>query len=64
MWDVAGREFGLGMCRFGRSWVGVGSGAGLVLGLGFELGQGQGQVLSGVGWGVRTLVGQVAGLKR
>ena len=61
MWDGVGREFGLGMCRFGRSWDEVGRGAGPVLGLGLDLGQGQ--VLSLVGWGARTLVGQVAGLK-
>ena len=40
----------------------MGRGAGLVLGLGFDLGQGQ--VPSLVGWGARTLVGQVAGPKR
>ena len=56
------RKFGLGMCRFGRNWVEVGRGAGLVLGLGFE--QGQGQVPGLVGWGARTLVGQVAEPKR
>ena len=62
MWDGVGREPGLGMCRFGRSWDGVGRGAGLVLGLGLDLGQGR--VLRLVGWGARTLVGQVAELKR
>lgn len=40
----------------------MGRSAGLVLGLGFDLGQGQVQVPSLVGWGARTLVGQVAGL--
>ena len=61
-WDEVGRDFGLGMCRFERSWDEVGRGSGLVLGLDF--GQGQGQVRSLVGWGGRTLVGQVAELKR
>ena len=42
----------------------MGRGAGLVLGLGLELGQGQGQILGLVGWGARTLVGQVGELKR
>ncbi len=62
MWDGVGSEFGLGRCRFERSWDEVGRGAGLVLGLGFDLGQGR--VPSLAGWGGRTLVGQVAELKR
>lgn len=62
MWDGLGREFGLGMCRFEKSWDGAGRDAGLVLGLGFDLDRGR--VRSLVGWGARTLVGQVAGLKR
>ena len=62
MWDGVGRELGLGMCRFGRSWDEVGRGAGLVLGLGLDLGQDR--VPSLVGWGARTLVGQVVELKR
>lgn len=62
MWDGVGKEFVLGMCRFGRSWDEVGRGAGLVLGLDFDLGWGR--VPSLVGWGARTLVEQVAELKR
>ena len=50
-----GRELGLGMCRFERSWDEVGRGAGLVLGLDFDLGQDR--LRSLVGWGARTLVG-------
>ena len=61
MWDEMGRKLGLGMCRFGRSWDEVGRGAGLVSDLGFDLGQGR--VPGLVGWGARTSVGQVAGLK-
>ena len=62
MWDEGGKDVVLGMCRFEKSWDEMGRGAGLVLGLGFD--QGQGRVPSLVGWGARTLVGQVAELKR